>query len=1588
MPKTNTLRIWSHVRQVGPLSAIANGDAWFAFNLAPVLVDDNGAFEVNSDLTKKYLWPWTWEWSELRLALLIKGVVQSVIIVPAAQILREAPLANLNDEFVAEWSAVAQNFTAACFIEKLTDPTPTATLSKDTPRDWKLFLYHASSFPGDIALRTGLAAFFHVPYAQLGNVDEIIVAPVFADAPFSTKRTPLVPSANCLDLSKPASGCPLLRMAPNLVTPALPQPRYVTRWMYDAPAAGELQIHWIEPYTPVRIPNTDSWTHGWEVFDDFIHEDTLWVTQPGFVEPNVDQGQDWHEHLESRVANLFDLPLRLLEWANQPGMVPDDRFGDAFVASLRDLVQPGYLTRPDGGTLALDVAGIIAPQQPAKLVGLLSQFAAQYNQLDHWLQRLTDFLKNTTGQFGENELSADWKKPSADMPSYLARLNKVRNTLLAQDVLRSYIEREWSDALTSAGSPLWTPEVASNVDDYLQSMDLLTTLRLGFLGMAWMKQKGAWYDRKNIVATMTIALTNIYRERLGLQTQAGWGYNTLLPRADGATSAKQASIEQYLKSFIDQWAASAIGPQPSDDEMPDYSGGNQGIKVQFSNFGCKNDNDDDFLGHLRGACVMLRPSASKPDGTRYPWSILNLGQMSVRGEALRENGILKAPPFDPKRVCVSPWQICYRNGQLQVSCTYKNQPLSARSPASDLSKVQKVKSLNNGADDHAGIFELWNPYRDASPYRLARLIFGQPYEAAAFAVGFAGEMPKEICDPAKPWRVSLDPSTWSAPNVKTDIPYLRTVPIGLVRVEGPDSRPAGEDMARLAVPPIPEGVYPIARSIRPLDSQKDTLLLLSDVDSGQWNVQATRNAEFAIRPPATDLATWDSWPLASPSPRERAAIYSFLAQNSDIKNDASKSAAVDLTLDDPAVTGFELGLECEYAPPGSPKPAYRTQSFDIRRNGASLLQKYQSTAAKVTITVGDTDLKVPKVAADPYEVTVKVPAGHVFKLSIRPVLAPDANSRFATVLQKKALVEPRTFYIEVATSFVFDRATVSDLLNGALTLSSKPPLEVGLDLGKLGDFGHKIHRVELMIQRWRWQGRPLARLDNLSQQPSWSANKNYRAGEHIQATVDGNTYIFQSIEGGVSGADVPVFPTTLDATVKDHTVVWKNITNTIFAFPFEATGHVGWPDKLLEPLDGLYFGERDSNDHLLVTAQADALAPNAANPRLYFNDLTGSPQALYYRFAVRVFSRYEGLLRGITSAESRLASPQLVVNLQPPPELWRRWVANCRRTSRANAPAVRLVIPLTQTRDQEQTPGLLVVVDEPWFEWAGLAEGLNARIVSATDPNGTELAEAGADPAVSNPANSGPAAIEQRLLPVGPIGFTFDTNTSAPIFDKSSFLLPAPRTMKPDGALIQADLSWWFLKLQFQRSLQPEGTDAYSPDLDSPWTAPLEAQLLPAANLWYVEGHGRQECSRLRFSFTSTGSNILMNGVPATVNPTPHETTSTNLFEVWALLTSSIQDAFGRPSQEAFVDLIPISTLSAYRGTAGKSMPAIARLVEIQRMGPYSKQQGDWRKLAEDLFPKEITPEQDKPAQNAQDPIDPAMARARIVRVSPPISAA
>jgi hypothetical protein len=456
-----------------------------------------------------------------------------------------------------------------------------------------------------------------------------------------------------------------------------------------------------------------------------------------------------------------------------------------------------------------------------------------------------------------------------------------------------------------------------------------------------------------------------------------------------------------------------------------------------------------------------------------------------------------------------------------------------------------------------------------------------------------------------------------------------------------------------------------------------------------------------------------------------------------------------------------------------------------------------------------------------------------------------------------------------------------------------------------------LHRADVLVQRWRWQGRPLF----------------WEDGQHVRTD-----------------------------------------------FPFKA---IESDSALLARLDGMLFGDRRADDYLMTGARTEFGTDSSLlkdGISVYTHDTSTTPQALYYRFAIRVFSRYEGWLKRRASLDSRFR--QQMPKQDVPAELWQRLVVKCRQATPPAPPTVKLIVPLTQTRDAkvDETPGWLVVLEEPWQQYAGLAEAFEASVervrnFSKNDKgeiNPPEFVEVGPDPleSLKAPAVLATGAPDVKILPVGPIGFTFDTDTEAPLMVRAAFFLPAPEiaSIKPH------ELGNYFFKLAFRRTVVAGGMMPGLPaSVASRFTEPQETQLLPSSSFWDTDQGQRVHVSQLRYD--GKRKQFFLESKPEqpiTIVGSSTNHSSLNALDIRLLLKDPVTDAFGRTDQETVVG----NTLYEI-GKPEAPVATYAHIVEVQRPTAVTAAAGP-QSLPGDLFPG--TPE-----DNSAD------VRRRIVRVSPRI---
>jgi hypothetical protein len=679
-----------------------------------------------------------------------------------------------------------------------------------------------------------------------------------------------------------------------------------------------------------------------------------------------------------------------------------------------------------------------------------------------------------------------------------------------------------------------------------------------------------------------------------------------------------------------------------------------------------------------------------------------------------------------------------------------------------------------------------------------------------------------------------------------------------------------------------------------------------------------------VKPPSSDLETWDRWvaglddPTPDPDPAKRAsfrntriaaatALALFPPKNVDAASQIGPGDGPDLSLDDPAVSAFSVSMTQLYTPRaattvntitiGSFSPKPMLSKVDAS-SADTLLKGAHNDGVTFQIDMGTTK----DTAQLKPDGTILIPEGEVWKLTISPFVSAADNKKFegfASAIQSDfvLVIEAASAGAFVATPNPTDfQAALWN--NLAVSVDSNRLLTAILKSAQKTPDWNLIHNIDVRKQAWRWMGRPL---DDFPAE--WKTD--------------------------TSGDKLDAAPTLTPLNSR----MWE----------------IG------------SFAERDDDDSALtqvtfnfVNKDSTGMAP------LSTDDLSQDARAQYYRFGIVVHSRYEGLPGLQLSPVRALSQPAPDGSSTP----WRRCIVppSPPALSAIPKPKVLMALPLMQTAataNPLQTPGLLVIANEQWFERWGLAEELIAIFDQARDPstplsvqddpnaipeigpNPILTADSFADAGITLPKNAGATA--------APIGTTFDQATSAPLFANTTFLLD-PTTL----GLPASGVEHMQAKLRFQRrvnggvfGLKQVNPDGSQTDLiaDGPPTDSILVEFQPASQcVNTVQGSVVQSSalSGLTFatSFDSAHSITTMtfsnsNGA-VTLQPGPPPgkiAFDLSHLQLWAVVMKNIYDVTG--SQKlACVDIFAPDasgnfTLQGPTATAIDDNNTVVYLIEV-----------------------------------------------------------
>jgi hypothetical protein len=1331
-------------------------------------------------------------------------------------------------------------------------------------------------------------------------------------------------------------------------------------------------------------------------------------------------GEDWMAALSSRVAEGIDLPSHVIAWAQllltlkpAPGapVAADPTLGSlykvrrAFLAACRTVAHagaraeagqatPGSLDDP--ASLADDlIAGLDTPPIAGDRLQIVRNIRAQdavadagyFANIATWQARLLQALQLSgavpvpmPGEPGNRPPvligalslapaeNATTRLTQSQIDQEIAGLIAVNTALWDSGTLAAIVTSQWNIA-----PPLTGPMAASaSGKAKLRDRGVRRQLSLGSFGpTCWAAlfaaSPGATTDVAaicNNFVTLAAAYANTALAAFGASDPDLTAFISLRATAF-ASLGSGANPTVRKNSLLGFDPGRATNPEYGDTTPTPRSGGLVFAFDRLSPLLGK----DDYLNRLAGVVIFLKQgnanAAGKTlDALRQPanlgtafgeWRALNIADLSITydpdGSKIVERGVLPATHFETG------------GGVRHPLVTYDAHPLIAQSPAAGLSG-ELVAAPSTPSDPISAQYNVATQ-QGIGWASLPELRFGQVYCLQAFAQTHAGALPNQIVTrnshPAyvKPWSAGVDIGTVaSGGNVLARVArYLRRVGVGAAVWRSDRPAPPNAPVPAPTLPAFPKTLAPLAPELPAWsDDQRGVkfdlpLILLQP----GWNSPSPRSFSFDLVMPSTDFLTWDRWVATDGVRGDSAAVatkrrsvmteyHSALAAN-------RQSNAPDHQIDDPAVTGLHISL-IDRTPPDFPRPA---PGFPL---------ELTIPAAQLPPYVGDSGLASTR--RTPIHVSVKVADGW----GIKPYDA--AGQSLEILVPEGRVVEVNVVTLVRAAEFFTDATAI-------------PPAR----LMAFGDFGYA----------------PLAT------DTSFIACSKMRfavevATNHLPSPSDLRTALSVSLQGETIRAVLQSPATATFAYCQWADLVrqqWRWDGRDQPAFPWPPGSDLAFDPELPEKGIGYDamakwevrgFGEHSDTDSF----QKRSRMVFGRQPVLFEEDLRGDLRASYHRFAVRAVSRYADIMPPEFARE--VSSMKALGADKVPP--WRRLAVRSRWDRPLGRPKLRCLLPLTSSGAASDlgTTCLLAVFDEEWFALAGLAERLGIEIVQAPPvagiPDGLlpvagtasslPLQEIGNDPIVN--ANKWNQSDTVSFQTSGAIGFTYDTDTDAPNFGVTSFLLSSSQPLDP----------WTMVKLQFRREIEKNAGNAIPAD-ETSWTAGHWVQILPDAGRFMCRRSDAPQStpiatSELKITVAGSASDLQFrfvdgSGLPVTLMPTQPEAAIPAAapfvqFELWLVVTMSIQatgfEGDGHPlAPEAYVRTIRLDGATATLADlaaqlAGKAL--FVRIVEVQRhiaspAAAASAPSADplW---SEDIFPAD----QDGVAKERS---------ARVVRVSDPI---
>lgn len=764
------------------------------------------------------------------------------------------------------------------------------------------------------------------------------------------------------------------------------------------------------------------------------------------------------------------------------------------------------------------------------------------------------------------------------------------------------------------------------------------------------------------------------------------------------------------------------------------------------------ESDDDLSDEISGHLLVMQRAgemhASVSDAVE--WKCLNWSKINLINKIETIPTSLEKTYLIPSFLPVSD---DLRNGYLTLS----NQRLS-------LAAGHDIYDDSGTDADVDSDFQLQYLFDNGKPPVVPpayALWYGFNYNFAGFVALNSGVLPRTL-------RKVENGDDWVTPEIgtkdldtslKENYKHRRRVPFSKISCEvlREDNKPVSS---------IPAGLLTIAGE---LEESKDLPVYLL-YDNGKENRQ--KSIKIKLGKPLTNFWNWYAWngnrlaavknkPITE---QRKKKLNDVLEREFEVRGDSKLQNEY---LHDPALMN-ELVIRVEQIfPTVTDNKTFKLKLADEDGNGELEIGTIPHKFIQVEMVENGNSIEFVESTK-----TVKIPEGWVVKMSVycqtKSEYFKAGTDRFhhwmgGVVADLESPLNPTgsTFYLTHPVELIFEAAMkpfkVEDgkkvgLISELEVWNSLKPVEteqkqIALNLEKTQNAPFAYYsRTVVEHQVWHWNGRLSANL----------------------LKEDNNGKIKE-------------FPENINPKVNAET----KLAETNYAMRWEAWEFSDRPD----------FSALQHTTNLRVSRNKNEIQT------IFTDTREVDEKAMYYRFSSEIFGRYEllggGYIGSVKSAIQIKDEGEEAVNNQ-----WKRYFKPSRKTARLPKPAVRFVIPLTESIDEcpkigeIRSASLMIVLNDRWFVEMGLAEKCEIGI-ELLNYNNQRYLNAGLDPIISGqelgeikdiekfpkeqdfyieiPKNN-PDSIEKGnpiavFTPEGLAGLTFDFATPTPKLKGSTFIL-------------------------------------------------------------------------------------------------------------------------------------------------------------------------------------------------------------------------